>query len=291
VGEIVGAAIVAHVPTIVLPRAIRYELNHGKEISLVPGLHRMRAELLDRLQPDTIVVIDTHWATTVEYVVSSHARRQGFFTSDELPRGMSSMPYDFNGDPELAHAIAAEANGRSDMWITANDNEHLPIHYPTTNLLPFLQQDERWVSIGVCQTAEPADNLLVGELLAKAIAKLDRRVVVLASGALSHTFWPLQKLRSHEASDPKHVFSDEARQADAAVIRALMNGDHAAVINDMPYYLTMKPEARFAHYLMMVGALGGPACKAKGMSYSDYENAVGTAQMHIWFERPEAGWT
>ena len=34
-GEIVGAALVAHVPTIVLPEATRHELNEGKEISLV----------------------------------------------------------------------------------------------------------------------------------------------------------------------------------------------------------------------------------------------------------------
>jgi 3,4-dihydroxyphenylacetate 2,3-dioxygenase len=37
-GEVVGAAILAHVPTIMLPKETRYELNDGKEISLVPGL-------------------------------------------------------------------------------------------------------------------------------------------------------------------------------------------------------------------------------------------------------------
>jgi len=36
-GEIVGAGILAHVPTIMLPKEVRYELNEGKEITLVPG--------------------------------------------------------------------------------------------------------------------------------------------------------------------------------------------------------------------------------------------------------------
>jgi 3,4-dihydroxyphenylacetate 2,3-dioxygenase len=115
VGDIVGAALVAHVPTIVLPEATRRELNEGREISLVPGLHRLRAEVLDGLGIDTIVVLDSHWFTTVEFVVASHARRTGLFTSDELPRGMSKVPYDFPGDPELAHALEAVAADRDDM--------------------------------------------------------------------------------------------------------------------------------------------------------------------------------
>lgn len=290
-GEIVGAALVAHVPTIVLPEAVRFELNEGKEISLVPGLHRLRSEVLDVLRPDTIVVLDSHWATTVEFVVAAHDRRSGFYTSEELPRGMANVPYDFPGDPELAHALAKQADAHQDVWITAVDNPYLPIHYPTTNLLPFLQGDERWVSIGCCQTAEPSDSLRVGELLANAIASLDRRVVILASGGLSHRFWPLRQLRQHESSDPKHVISEEARQADAAVVAALQRGDHREVIDDMNYYLTMKPEAGFGHYLMMAGALGGRNCIAKGTPYSEYENAIGTAQMHLWFARPENGWT
>ena len=38
-GEVVGAGLLAHVPTIMLPEADRRELNNGQEISLVPGLH------------------------------------------------------------------------------------------------------------------------------------------------------------------------------------------------------------------------------------------------------------
>ena len=43
-GEIVGAALVAHVPTIMLPEEVRLEINDGKEITLVPGLRRLRSE-------------------------------------------------------------------------------------------------------------------------------------------------------------------------------------------------------------------------------------------------------
>ena len=60
-GEVVGAGLVAHVPTIMLPEETRKEINDGKEISLVPGLRRLRSECIDRLAADTVIVFDTHW--------------------------------------------------------------------------------------------------------------------------------------------------------------------------------------------------------------------------------------
>ncbi len=290
VGEVVGAALVAHVPTIVLPEEVRRELNEGQEISLVPGLHRMKAERLDRLRPDTIVVFDAHWLTTVEFVVAAHDRRAGLYTSEELPRGMAQMPYDFRGDPELARLMAEEVNAAG-SWMTAIDDPHLPIHYPTTNLLPFLQGDERWVSVSVAQTGETDDFLLVGAAVGRAIARSGRRVVLLASGAMSHTFWKLKELRAHEASDPSHIRTPEARHADLERLAWLAAGDHARVLDTMPEFLRQRPEGMFAHYLMMVAAIGGRECQAPGVAYSDYENSIGTGQAHVWFERPAAGWT
>ncbi len=178
---IVGAAVVSHVPPIAMPIEERKEMNNGVDTSLVAGLEQLRVECLDEVRADTIVVFDTHWFTTVEHVVAAHDRRSGLYTSEELPRGMNQIPYDISGDPELATTLAALADHRDDTWITATDDQYLPIHYPTINLLPYLQRDEQWVSIGVCQTAQPDDFLLLGELLAVAVEQMDRRVVLLAS--------------------------------------------------------------------------------------------------------------
>ncbi|MFV0309996.1 MAG: catechol 1,2-dioxygenase [Desertimonas sp.] len=289
-GRVVGAGLVAHVPTMVLPEATRRELNDGQEISLVPGLHRMKAERLDRLTIDTIVVFDAHWFTTVEFVVAAHARRAGRYTSDELPRGMSQMVYDVPGDPELAALMAAEVDAAG-SWMTPIDDPYLPIHYPTINLLPFLQGEERWVSVSIAQTAEPDDFLLVGEAIGRAVARSGRRVVLLASGAMSHTFWKLKQLRAHEASDPSHIRTPEARDADLERLAWLERGDHARVIDTMPEFLRFRPEAMFGHYLMMIAAIGGRDCVAPGVRYSDYENSIGTGQVHVWFPRPTPGWT
>ena len=292
-GEVAGAGLLAHVPTIMLPRQQRLELNEGREISLVPGLERLRAEVFEPLDYDTVVVLDSHWCTTVEFVVAAHEVRAGLFTSDELPRGMCRVPYDWRGDPELAQATAALGE-RHGTWITAIDDPYLPVHYATVNLWTYLGRglDKRWITISVAaQTGDTEDFLRAGRALGEAIARSQRRVLLVASGAMSHTFWPLRELRAHEASDPAHIRTEQARAADAERIGWLRAGEHGRVIDTMPDFLRVRPEAKFAHYLMMAAALGGHAVTARGRPFSDYENSVGTGQVHLWFDRPVAGWT
>jgi 3,4-dihydroxyphenylacetate 2,3-dioxygenase len=289
-GEIVGAGLVAHVPTIMLPEDVRRELNDGKEISLVPGLKRLRTEVFDRLQPDTIVVFDTHWETTFEHIITSADRRTGHFTSSELPRGMAGIPYDIPGDPELAAALEKKAAGRDDTWILACDDPYLPIYYGTVNIWSHLKGGERWASIGINQCGQTEDFLLLGQLLGEAIAESDRRVVLLASGGMTHRFFSFRELRNHESSDPKNIISPEARAADEHILDLLRAGDHRTVIEEMPEYKKQGPEGKFGHYLIMAGAIGGAACTAPGEQFSDYEAAVGTGQVHVWFERPAGGW-
>lgn len=290
-GEIVGAGLISHAPTIMFDEATRRELNEGKEISLVPGLIRLRDEILDRLEPDTIVVIDSHWVSTVEHVMSAHARRSGHMTSSELPRGMAAIPYDYPGDPELARLMAA----RGDAMGTpthASDDEYLPVYYATINLVHYLHKDEGVVSVSVVQTGEQDDFLTMGRAIGEAVDRLDRRVVVLASGGMSHTFWPLKELGEHEASDPIHIFTPEARQADELRLEWMQDGDHRRIVDEMDGYREHNPEGDFGHYLMMLGSIGGPGCIAKGVLLSDYENATGTGQVHVWFEPSSAGgWT
>ncbi|MXZ81755.1 MAG: catechol 1,2-dioxygenase [Gammaproteobacteria bacterium] len=289
-GEIIGAGFLSHAPTIMYPESVRRELNAGKEISLVPGLHRLRSEVLDRLSPDAVVVFDTHWFTTVEFVLTAHSRRRGRYTSEELPRGMADIEYDLKGDPDLAKSIGRHVNAGG-VRCHACEDPLLPIHYPTVNLSHFLNRGEAWLSVGICQTAQDHNFLAVGRAIADAVGESDRRVVLLASGGMSHRFWPLDELGAHEESDPSHVVTPEARAADEKRIGWWLEGNHAAVVDGMDEYRAHAPEGRFGHYLMMASAIGGRECRARGQLYSDYENATGTGQVHVWFERPATGWS
>jgi 3,4-dihydroxyphenylacetate 2,3-dioxygenase len=35
--------------------------------------------------------------------------------------------------------------------------------------------------------------------------------------------------------------------------------------------------------------LGEGDCRATGRRYGEYENSIGTGQVHYWFDRPEGG--
>jgi aromatic ring-opening dioxygenase catalytic subunit (LigB family) len=236
-------------------------------------------------------VFDTHWESTFEHIVTAHERRQGRFTSHELPRGMAGIPYDMPGDPELARALAAQAEGRDDTWILASDDPYLPIFYGTVNIWTYLNGGERWISIAINQTCQTDDFLLLGELLGKAVAGVDRRVVVLASGGLSHRFFPFKQLRGRESGALSNIITTEARQADEHVLKLLEAGDHRGVLEFLPEYRRHGPEGKFGHYLIAVGSVGGVDCTAKGERFGEYEASVGTGQAHVWFERPEGGWT
>lgn len=289
-GEVVGAGLLAHVPTIMLPEETRRELNKGEDFSLVAGLEDLRADVFEQVDYDTVVVLDSHWFTTVEFVVTAQDRRAGLFTSEELPRGMSRIPYDWPGDPELARAMERYSSDHG-TWVTAIDDHYLPVFYATVNLWKFLGEglDKRWISVSVAQTGLTEDFLRAGRALGRAIEATDRKVMLIASGAMSHTFWKLRELRDHEAADLSSIRTPEARAADEERIAWLKEGNHAKVLETMDDFLKYRPESLFAHYLMMLGAIGEGACTAPARQYGEYENSIGTGQVHLWCDRPDDG--
>ncbi|MBH1938105.1 catechol 1,2-dioxygenase [Streptomyces sp. AV19] len=282
-GDIVGAGLLSHAPVIMFPEPARIEANGGGDFTLATGLQELRREVFDTTEYDTVIVLDSHWATTTEAVITAHPRRQGLFTSDEMPAAISRLPYDLPGDPELARAAADLAEKRG-VWLQSNDDPYLPIHYATLNLWTYLgRPGTPWLSVSVCQTATDEDFLRIGEILGEAVRGLDRKVLLLASGGLSHRFWPLAELRDRMAGDPANIVTPEAREADEQRLAWLEEGRHDRVIATMPDYHRFAPEARFGHYLMLAGALGGRRFTGKGRRFGSYENGIGTGQAHVWF--------
>jgi aromatic ring-opening dioxygenase catalytic subunit (LigB family) len=273
-----------------LPEETRRELNRGEDFSLVGALNDLRADVFEQVDYDTVVVLDSHWFTTVEFVVTAQDRRAGLFTSEELPRGMMRIPYDWPGDPELAWAMETLSPQHS-TWVTAIDDQYLPVFYATVNLWKYLGEglEKRWISVSVAQTGQTEDFLRAGRALGQAIEESDRKVMLIASGAMSHTFWKLRELRDHEAADLSSIRTPEARAADEERIGWLKEGNHARVLDTMDDFLKHRPESMFAHYLMMLGAIGEGACTARGRQYGEYENSIGTGQVHLWCDRPDEG--
>jgi aromatic ring-opening dioxygenase catalytic subunit (LigB family) len=283
-GSIVGAGLVSHAPVVMFPEAMRLEANGGRDFTLATGLAQLEREVFRAVEHDTVVVIDSHWTTTTETVITSAGRRAGLFTSCEMPSALCRLPYDLPGDAELAQAVVQQGE-RSGQWLTAIDDAHLPVHYGTLVPWSYLQRPGRpWISMSVCQTATVEDFLEVGKALAAAVSALDRRVLVVASGGLSHAFWPLRELRARMAGDPANIVSPDHRKADLDRIAWLEAGDHARVIDTMDDFRRFQPEAGFGHYLTLAGAIGGRAATVKGRQFGGYESGIGTGQAHVWFD-------
>jgi aromatic ring-opening dioxygenase catalytic subunit (LigB family) len=124
-GEIVAAIFTTHVPRLMIhdPEARRAYM--GKNVTtFYDAMESLERERLRALEFDTFVLIDTHWFTTLEYVLNAQERLRGLYTSEELPQMIHEYSYDYPGDPELAAAIVEAARSGGLRAIAAGGMSH-----------------------------------------------------------------------------------------------------------------------------------------------------------------------
>ena len=283
-GDIVGAAIVSHHPGLMQDDAFRVRAGAGADSDLIEGFARLRRKI-DAVRPDVLVIFDTHWFTTGYHLYDAGARYSGSYVSDEMPWYLHGITYDYQGAPELARLSQAVAEERGVM-ARAVDDPALPRHYASINVINHLKAHERIMTVSNCQNCDSEHFLESGGAIGEAIRRSPYRVVLLASGALSHKFNGINwKQKNPRIYDPENVSSPENVQSDREAVDLLRQGRHDVIVERFPTVYAKIPWEGFGgHYLQMIGALGGAACRAKGEELSAYENARGTGNMHIWFD-------
>ncbi|MBP0633099.1 extradiol ring-cleavage dioxygenase [Cupriavidus sp. AcVe19-1a] len=286
-GQIVGAAIASHHPGLMQCEEFRRAMGAGEDSDLIAGYARLR-ERITAAKPDVVVIFDSHWFTTGYHLVDGGDHYEGTYLSDEMPWYLHGVPYRYRGHPELALAIEAVSRERGG-FNRAVSHPDLGRHYATVNLIKHLWlelSDLPVVTASSCQNCDWPHFVTSGEAIGEAIRRSDLRVVLLASGALSHKFngidWkPKHPRIFHESnvSSPENVVSDKG------AIELMQEGRHDLILdrwNDE--YRRLPWEAFGAHYLQMLGAIGGTECRVKGEALSEYENARGTGNIHVWFD-------
>jgi len=286
-GQFVGAALVSHHPGLMQCEEFRVLQGAGSDSDLIAGYARLR-ERIAAARPDVVIVFDSHWFTTGYHLVDGGSHFKGTYISDEMPWYLHGVPYDFRGHPELAVAIEAVSRERGGYNRTIRHPD-LGKHYPTINLVKHLQfelNDLPVVTISSCQNCDWTHFLKSGEAIGEAVRRSDLRVLMLASGALSHKFNPIDWKPNHpRIFHESNVARPENIASDKGAIELFKQGRHDVILerwNDE--YRKMPWEAFGAHYLQMLGALGGGECRVPGEVLSDYENARGTGNVHIWFQ-------
>jgi len=286
-GQIVGAAMVSHHPGLMQCEEFRRLQGAGEDSDLIAGYARLRAKIAEA-KPDVVVLFDTHWFTTGYHLVDAGRQYCGMYTSDEMPWYLHGVPYDYHGHPQLARSIEAVSRERGG-YNRAISHPDLGRQYPTINLVKHLGFEDPAmpvVTVSSCQNCEWPHFLKSGEAIGEAIARSDLRVLLIASGALSHKFngidWkPNHPRIFHESnvSRPENIASDKG------AIELLRQGRHDQILERWDSeYRRLPWEAFGAHYLQMLGAMGGAACRTEGETLSAYENARGTGNIHMWFQ-------
>jgi aromatic ring-opening dioxygenase catalytic subunit (LigB family) len=282
-GEISGAALVSHHPGLFQPDDFRIQMGAGADSDLIPGFERLRTRI-DAIKPDVLVIFDTHWFTTGFHLVDGGESYSGNYLSDEMPWYLFGQKYSYRGDPQLADLCQTVAEEHGIACKSVHDPA-LPRHYATINVVNKLCRGEPVLTVGNCQTAKTRHFLEMGAVVGEAIRRSGKRAILLASGALSHKFndldWVQKNPRIYHrdnVSDPKMV------ESDLEAIELFRSGRHDVILDRFDEYRAIPWEGLGGHYLQMIAALGGRECRAKGTVLSDYENARGTGNVHIWFE-------
>ena len=206
---ILAATVVAHVPTLA-----RQEITPEFQRTLVEGERALGAGLR-RLMPALWVIASTHWVSTFNWFATCQENHRGVCVADEAPDLIPGVPYSYRGDPAFAAALVDEWT-RLGIPASRNDSPHYSWDYgtfvPLSHLDPHAEVPV--VAIPVVLMADHAECMRAGTAIHAVARAVGRRVVFVASTALSHA---LVRGRHHA---PEH----ERAQADAAFIAQLERG-------------------------------------------------------------------
>jgi 3,4-dihydroxyphenylacetate 2,3-dioxygenase len=286
-GSIVGAALVSHHPGLMQCEEFRVLQGAGSDSDLIAGYARLRTRI-EAAAPDVVVIFDSHWFTTGYHLADGGSHYKGTYISDEMPWYLHGVPYDYRGCPTLALEIEAVSRARGG-YNRAIRHPDLGRQYATINLVKQLRleiSDIPVLTLSSCQNCDWPHFVSSGEAIGEAIRRSGLRAVLLASGAMSHKFNAIDWKPNHprifhetNVSRPENVASDKQALA------LMQEGRHDLILARwQDEYRQLPWEAFGAHYLQMLGAMGGAACQARGEQLSDYENARGTGNVHLWFD-------
>ena len=280
-GEIVLAAKMTHVPT--LQMSEQEGRLKGTRQPAIDG-HLEIARRARALDVDTVVICDTHWLVNAGFHVNANARFKGLLTSSEFPQFIRDMPYDHAGNPALGDAIAAAA---SDLGVhtLAHHLDSLDLEYGTLVPMHFMSREHpmKVVSIAAfCTVHDHDESRVIGQAIRQAVEASGSRVLLVASGSLSHRIW---SNRDYAPNNGTFTISSEFnRQVDLMVLDMWQRGDHATFLKMLGDYARhCSGEGAMHDTAMLYGALGWDAYQGRCEVVTPYFPSSGTGQVNVIF--------
>lgn len=280
-GDLVLAAKMTHVPT--LQMSEQEGPLKGKRQAAIDG-HLEIARRARALGVDTVVICDTHWLVNAGFHVNANARFKGLLTSSEFPQFIRDLPYDHPGNPALGDLIAEQATGLG-VHTLAHHLDSLDLEYGTLVPMHFMAREHRMKVVSVaafCTVHDHDESRLVGQAIRAAIEASDSRVLLVASGSLSHRIW---SNRDYAPNNGTFTISSEFnRQVDLMVLDMWQRGDHATFLKMLGDYARhCSGEGSMHDTAMLYGALGWDRYTLRCEVVTPYFPSSGTGQTNVIF--------
>jgi len=278
-GKIGLAAKITHVPSIWMSEM--YDKHKGIRDNAIQGLVELGRRGRER-GVDAYVVIDCHWITNQGFHINASPHFEGEFTSGELPHFITDLSYAYDGDPELANQIA-DAVRDAGFRSLAHDDRNIPVEYGTLIPMRHMNGDgaARVIPVAANQFASIDEGRRMGEAMRKAIEASERTVGVLASGSMSHAFWP-NAVSEAGINDINGEFN---RQVDLRVLELWEKGEVETFLAMLPDYAKLcLGECAMIDTAMLFGVLGWDAYQGTGEVIGEYFGSSGTGQVNVDFE-------
>ena len=246
------AAMAVPHPPLIVP-----EVGHGAEQQIAPTIaaYQRVMERAAALRPDTVVILSPHTVMYADYFhVSPGAGASGSFAAFRAPQVQVATAYDSGFCEALVKRCREE-----DFPAGTLGEKNAELDHGTMIPLYFLQQHLRGVPVvRIGLSGLPARaHYRLGQHIAAVAEKLGRRVLIIASGDLSH------KLKA----DGPYGFASEGPVFDARMQAVFRSGDFLRLLLTPADLASGAAECGLRSFWIMAGTLDGRQVKSELLSY------------------------
>ena len=269
---IIASFMVPHPPMIV-PDVGR---GSEKQIAKTIASYEKVAEQIAALKPDTIIISSPHSIMYSNYFhISPGARASGSFADFGAPQ----VKFDIEYDQELVNLLAEKAEV-SDFPAGTLGEKRPELDHGTMVPLWFITKkykDFKLVRIGL-SGYDLLKHYELGVMIKDTVEELNRRVVYVASGDLSH------KLQSYGP----YGFAEEGPEYDKRIMDVCSGARFGELFDFDETFCEKAAECGHKSFVMMAGALDGQAVEATQYSHEDV-TGVGYGICSFIPKGPDAG--
>lgn len=248
---IVGAFMVPHPPLIV------EEVGQGreKEISSTIEAYKEVARRIAALKPETIILTSPHSIMYADYFhISPGTSAEGDLRKFGAGNVRIKVQYDREFTDRLSQVLKKQDFSAGTLGEREKELDHA-----TMVPLYFINQkcsDYKLVRIGLSGQSY-LDHYKIGEYIKKVSEEMNRRVVFVASGDLSHKL----------SDDGPYGFQKEGPEYDARIMEAMGSGNFMDLLRFDEPFCDNAAECGHRSFIMMAGALDKTCVKSERLSY------------------------